>query len=48
MTLTGKNQAKQDKVEPNWFKSIVTRIRKKKADIDDSLVIGIDFGTTWV
>lgn len=34
--------------EHSWsIKRLVTRLRKKKPDLDDFMVIGIDFGTTY-
>ena len=50
MGFTRKSSGHFEKSENSWsIKKLVTRLKKKKnSDLDDFMVIGIDFGTTYV
>lgn len=50
MGFSRKSSGTFEKSETSWsIKKLVTRLKKKKnSDLDDFMVIGIDFGTTYV
>lgn len=50
MGFSRKSTSTPEKSEKAWsIKKLVTRLKKKNnSDLDDFMVIGIDFGTTFV
>lgn len=47
--VSRKSTDANDKVNNLWSaKTLVSRLKKENSELDDFMVIGIDFGTTYV